>query len=232
MQRPDRSFLSFSLGLAFFLVSAMCFAESKCFGSVSSGRLENGVKLPNSGPNFQTYSDLGSSAGRTFVHSKVRDIVVDAYKALSTDDPDLKFVYGETGWQSGGRIRPHRTHQNGLSVDFFVPVRDGGGRSVRIPTGFTNKFGYDVDFDANGRFNGLTIDFNALAEHLYQLDVAAKKRGAAIAIVIFDPPYLAKLLATTKGPYLQQHLPFMKGSAWVRHDEHYHVDFKIPCKSM
>jgi penicillin-insensitive murein endopeptidase len=29
--------------------------------------------------------------------------------------------------------------------------------------------------------------------------------------------------------YLKQKLPFMKGKSWVRHDEHYHVDFAVPC---
>jgi hypothetical protein len=43
--------------------------------------------------------------------------------------------------------------------------------------------------------------------------------------------YLPKLFATQRGAYLQQHLNFMKGKPWVRHDEHYHVDFAIPCKT-
>ena len=37
-----------------------------------------------------------------------------------------------------------------------------------------------------------------------------------------------KLFATPRGAYLQQHLHFMARPAWVRHDEHYHVDFR-PC---
>jgi len=232
MQCSSRIRVHHLLVVAAFLTPALCFAESKCFGSVSNGRLEHGVKLPASGPNFETYSKLGTSIGRTFVHSKVHDIVLDAYKVLSASSPELKFVYGETGWESGGRIRPHRTHQNGLSVDFFVPVRDSAGRSVRLPTGVTDKFGYDIDFDATAQYKGLKIDFTALAEHLYQLDIAAKKHGASLALVIFDPPYMARLLATPRGQYLQQNLPFMKGSAWVRHDEHYHVDFKVPCETM
>ncbi|WP_255357300.1 hypothetical protein [Xylophilus sp. Leaf220] len=28
----------------------------------------------------------------------------------------------------------------------------------------------------------------------------------------------------------QRHLPFLKGAPSVRHDEHYHVDFDLPCK--
>jgi len=141
-------------------------------------------------------------------------------------------VYGETGWLSGGRFRPHRTHQNGLSVDFFVPVRNKAGESVPLPTRATERFGYDLEFDAQGKLGELTIDFEALAEHLYQLQVSAAAKGAGIALVILDPPYLPLLFATRRGVYLREKVPFMKGRAWVRHDEHYHVDFRIPCKPL
>ncbi len=205
-------------------------AESQCHGTVSRGRLEGGVKLPSEGPNFVAYSTLGTAAGRTYVHAKVADIVVSAYAALAQAQPSTVYVYGETGWATGGRIRPHRTHQNGLSVDFFVPVRDATGRSVPLPTGVTNKLGYDIEFDGNARHGDHTIDFEATAEHLYQLHRAAKAQGADIALVIFDVGFLPKLFATARGPYLRQALPFMKGKPWVRHDEHYHVDFQVPCK--
>jgi penicillin-insensitive murein endopeptidase len=204
-------------------------AESQCFGTVNKGRLEGSVKLPTSGKNFATYSELGAVAGRTHVHSKVAEIVAAAYAALAISDPLLTFIYGETGWSSGGRIRPHRSHQNGLSVDFFVPVRDENGKSVPLPTGITNRLGYGIEFDKDAKYREYNIDFAAMAEHLYQLHVAAKAKGAGISLVIFDTPYLPKLFATPRGPYLQQNLPFMKGRPWVRHDEHYHIDFAIPC---
>lgn len=205
-------------------------AESQCFGTVSNGRIEGSVKLPESGSNFSTYSTIAATVGRTYVHSRVAEIITTAYAALSTQVPAIAYVYGETGWPSGGSFRPHRTHQNGLSVDFFVPVRDQAGRSLPLPTSPTTRFGYDIEFDVNARFAEYTIDFPAITEHLYQLHVAAKAQGAGIALVIFEPQFLPKLFATPRGPYLKANLPFMKGQAWVRHDEHYHVDFAIPCK--
>jgi penicillin-insensitive murein endopeptidase len=50
--------------------------------------------------------------------------------------------------------------------------------------------------------------------------------------VIFDPPMLPRLFETARGPYLKQNVKFMATPAWVRHDEHYHVDFAVPCKPM
>ncbi|MEO1132632.1 MAG: replication initiation protein, partial [Cyanobacteria bacterium J06639_1] len=52
---------------------------STCFGTTSDGRLENGWKLPTSGANFQTYSQVASLAGRTYVHSTVHRVVLEAY---------------------------------------------------------------------------------------------------------------------------------------------------------
>ena len=48
--------------------------------------------------------------------------------------------------------------------------------------------------------------------------------------MIFDPPYLWRLFATKRGPYVRKNIPFMSGKAWIRHDEHYHVDFSVACK--
>ena len=218
--------------LALLVPAVVAAAESTCFGTVANGRLENGVSLPSSGPNFSSYSAAAQLVGRTYVHSTAKDVVLAAYKALEAAAPGRIFVYGETGWKSGGRIRPHRTHQNGLSVDFMVPVVDASGRSVPLPTSPANRFGYDLEFDASGHQGELAIDFPAIAEHLYQLDAAARARGVGIALVIFERAYLPRLFATARGPYLKQNLVFMKGKPWVRHDEHYHVDFAVRCKPL
>ncbi|HEX9392203.1 MAG TPA: penicillin-insensitive murein endopeptidase [Usitatibacteraceae bacterium] len=226
-------------GAAIILMTAMSVlalngaaAESVCYGTVGKGALENGVKLPLEGKNFSAYSSAGSLAGRTHVHSAVEKIVVAAYARLAVTVPDKVFVYGETGWAAGGRMRPHRTHQNGTSIDFMVPVLDKAGHSVALPTSAFNQYGYGIDFDGKGNFGALRIDFEAMAEHLYELAAAAKRQNVGIALVIFDPPLMPMLLNTRRGPWLKENLPFMKGQAWIRHDEHYHVDFAIPCKPL
>jgi penicillin-insensitive murein endopeptidase len=205
-------------------------AESRCFGTVGNGRIEGSVALPAEGPNFVAYSDLAIALGRTYVHSRASEIIVAAYAALAQADPGTVYVYGETGLSSGGRIRPHRTHQNGTSVDFFVPVRNAGGRSVPLPTSVINRWGYDIEFDDAGAWGSYRIDFAAIAEHLYQLDAAARKRGSGLALVIFEPTYLSRLYATPRAAWVRAHVRFLPRPAWVRHDEHYHVDFDIPCR--
>lgn len=207
-------------------------AESQCHGTPARGRIDGSVKLPAAGPNFSAYSDLGVAAGRTHVHTTVSRIMTRSYAMLARTQASVRYVYGETGWAAGGRLRPHRTHQNGLSVDFFVPVRDAAGQSIPLPAGPFNRLGYDIEFDGEGRWGEYRIDFPALADHLHAVHQAALAEGAGIALVIIDPVYLRRLLDTPHGPYLRQHLPFMKGRPWIRHDEHYHIDFRVSCKPL
>ena len=220
------------LGLVLVIsVSSVSAEESTCFGTTAKGRLENGAQLPSSGANFSTYSSIGSLAGRTYVHSMVLATILAAYKALETSAPGKLLVYGETGWESGGRIRPHKTHQNGLSVDFMVPVLKGG-KSVPLPTSPLNKFGYDLEFSDSGEFDVYRIDFSAMANHLLELQKAASARRIKISRVIFEVPLQKHLFATAEGAQLKGLMTFSTKQAWVRHDEHYHIDFEIPCKSL
>jgi penicillin-insensitive murein endopeptidase len=97
-------------------------APSLSRGTVNSGSLEHGRTLPPWGAGFVTYSFLGAALGRQYVHEKVRDALVAAFTAHARLEPGRRFVTGETGWPGGGRIRPHRSHENGMSVDVFMPV--------------------------------------------------------------------------------------------------------------
>jgi penicillin-insensitive murein endopeptidase len=207
----------------------VCAQPSRCFGTVSNGRIENSVRLPLLGVNFVAYSGVGVAAGRTYVHQQVAEIVLEAYAAVAKTKPSAQFVYGETGFAQGGRFAPHRTHQNGLSVDFFVPVLDQDSKPTTLPMGLFNRFGYDLEFDADGRYLDYQIDFESMAEHLYQLHRAASARKLGIALLIVEPAYQKKLLASARGRYLRRHLRFLQGRPWVRHDEHYHVDFQVAC---
>lgn len=216
------------LGLLLVLPAAA--ASSQCYGSVGHGRIEGSVKLPARGANFSAYSSVGVAMGRTFVHASVADIVAGAYAALVKSAPDQAWVYGETGGQDGGPFKPHRSHQNGLSVDFFVPVRGTDGKAAALPMHALNRFGYDLQFDSAGVLGDYHIDFAALAEHLFQLDASARSYKLGLGRVIIERQYLPMLFATSRGPYLRKNLTFMKTEPWVRHDEHYHVDFAVPCK--
>ncbi len=225
-------FLLNNILLLLILTPLISVAEtSTCIGTTSNGSLKNGVQLPSKGNNFVGYSQLAAIAGRTYVHSEVKEIIVAAYKALEKTEPNKKYKYAETGKKNGGLFKPHKTHQNGLSVDFMTPVTNSMGESVHLPTNPLNRLGYDIEFDSNNQFNGLTIDYVALAAHIVELHKQAKKMGHNLWRVIFAPELQAPLFKTEYGDYLKSHIQFSKKRSWVRHDEHYHVDFKIICKN-
>lgn len=195
-------------------------------GTASDGWLEHGKRLPSAGENYRTYSRLGALLGRNAVHERVHDAILDSYAALAADSGTaaLRFVYGETGWPSGGRFQPHKTHRNGLSVDFMTPVVSEAGRSVPLPTSVFNLWGYREEFDPEGRLGDLRIDYEALGDHLLALDRAAQASGLRIRRVIFDPqlqPYLFEAMPEVR------RLSFSERRSWVRHDEHYHIDFEM-----
>lgn len=206
-------------------------AQSTCYGTTANGRLENGVALPSKGPNFESYTALGGVLGRTYVHSRVWNVVVNTYKTMETSRHGIAYVYGETGKKHGGPFKPHKTHQNGLSVDFMVPVVDHKGRSIPLPANAFNKFGYSLEFDEKGRHEKYRIDFEAMAAHLLALKIEADRAGIGMWRVIFDPQLQPYLLATKTGQLLgENNISFSKKRSWVRHDEHYHVDFIVACE--
>lgn len=166
------------------------------------------------------------------MHSEVKAIILSAYESLYRQAPDKVFKYAETGFYEGGLFKPHKTHQNGLSVDFMVPVLNAAGESVHLPTNLLNRLGYDIEFDTKGRYNDYRIDYEALAAHLVELDKAAKAHGYGLWRVIFDPKLQPYLLDTHHGNYIEKNIQLSKKRSWVRHDEHYHVDFQIPCRSI
>jgi len=169
-------------------------------------------------------------AGRTYVHSSVRDTIVEAYHILEKDQPGKVFKYAETGYKEGGQFKPHKTHRNGLSVDFMVPVLDANRQPAQLPTHAFNKYGYGIEFDDNGRFDEYIIDYEALAAHIVALHKAAHAHGIAIWRVIFDPKLSPHLYKTKYGGFIKRNIEIPTKASWVRHDEHYHVDFKVSCE--
>ncbi len=184
--------------------------------------------LPYSGTNFQAYSWVWHAVGRCYLRGATAATVLDAYAELEKSLPDRHFVYGETGWNGGGRFWPHRTHREGLSADFMTPVLrhlPDGGRAPATPSCMPwNLWGYGTRLDAAGRNGGRELDAAACIAHLAALNTAAARRGLRIKLVILDPPLLNILRASSDFRKIAD-LPFLPKTAWFPHDGHYHVDF-------
>ncbi len=91
-----------------------------------------------------------------------------------------------------------------------------------------DDFGYSLEFDAEGRLGDVRIDFEGLAGFLRELWARASSRGLTLQKVIIAPEYVPILLATPSGRQLGPIADLLsRGPAWVRHDEHFHVDFAV-----
>lgn len=197
---------------------------SRSKGSVSNGIILNSKRLPFNGENFITYSFPLYLAGRTFVHQKVRQTLLDAFEMLESECPETTFVVGETGLRHGGHFPPHRTHRNGLSVDIMSPLLKNGS-STRSHHLF-NLWGYGLEFNNQGKKGKIAIDYETFAHLLNAIKKSAAKNGLEIQKVIFDPVLRPYLLKTKAGKQIQN-LPFTKNRVIIRHDDHVHIDFKL-----
>lgn len=178
------------------------------------------------GGDARPYCWLCTRALRTYGADRAVEVVERAYAEVANTYPDTDWVYGESGLPWGGRFQPHRTHRNGLSFDLMVPLADG----ARLPTHPLNRFGYGEDFDADGQGPAGRIDFAAMAAHLAALDRIAREKGGRIRLVILAPELQDDLLRAADGKALRRALHFNAKPSWIRHDDHYHVDFEFPCR--
>lgn len=194
-------------------------APSRSIGTPSAGSLIHGKRMPSRGPNFRAYSELGALLGRAHLHHTARAVLLSAYRELEQTQPAQTFIYGELGWPNGGPFKPHRTHQHGMSLDLMVPLKGG----QPLPCWPWNKLGYGVEFDDAGQAGELAIDFDALAAMILAVDRAAKKHQVQIERIIYAPKLRARLFRAA--PKLKS-LPWLPRKAWVRHDEHIHIDLR------
>ena len=199
-------------------------------GLVSKGTLLNGKLVPYSGLNFQYFDDQSYLMGRGFVHSSVKKILIDSYTELRSVSPNHRFYIMETSHKNGGELKPHETHQNGLSVDFMMPLLKDGKEYIGLDTiGSTHYF---LNFDDKGKYSQdstIQINFNIVAEHILELDQKARENGMRIEKVIIkvelkDELYTCKYGEALKasGIYIVKSLT---PSINQLHDEHYHIDF-------
>ena len=204
--------------------------ESKSIGSVSNGSLENGYLIPFEGKNFRYFDPTSYLAGRAFVNRAVYETLLHSYNELSAISP-LFYGLMECSNEHGGRILPHRTHQNGLSCDFMSPLLKNGKSTTAL-----NQLGADhyfMNFDNNGNYQTdktYSIDFDAIAQHLLVLNASAHKNGLKIEKVILKIELKDELFASKYGKKLKQSGIYFANSLShlinELHDDHYHVDFK------
>lgn len=223
--------LTFSISLPQIFHKNSGTSQSK--GQVHKGSLINAYKIPYKGENYKYFSSFSYFIlGRGYLHSKAFNTVIDTYKEFENLAPGQKFKIMECSKQKGGKLFPHRTHQNGLSVDFMTPLVKGKNQKRLYDN--IGIFRYGINFNNSGvlKINKkVEIDFDTMARHILILDDMARRNGLSIKKVIFKIELKQELFNTVyghklknRGIYFAQHLPEKINNL---HDDHYHIDFEI-----
>jgi penicillin-insensitive murein endopeptidase len=199
-------------------------------GSYSNGTLENGKLIPFSGKNFKYFSEASYLAGRAFLNAKVLKTLLDTYQELDSIYPDKMFYIMESSYKKGGKFYPHRTHQNGLSVDLMTPMlKDGKNYDGLDHLGIPH---YWIQFDENGIYekdNTISINLNLVAHHILLLDKHARKNGLKIYRVHFQNNLHDEFYKTDFGKEVRKKgiilTTGLSKTISEQHDDHFHVDF-------
>lgn len=203
---------------------------SKASGTPGSGSLSNGKLLPWCGANW-SYFDAGSyKSGRAFLHHKALNATLNTYQKMENLAPGRQFKIMECSRKDGGQMKPHRTHRNGLSIDFMMPkLKDGEAYYGLDDKGQSH---YLLAFDDSGKLKrnkSISLDFEMIALHLLTLDKEARKQGLYIKKVIINTNLKDELFAGKNGKKLKSSgiyvVKLLEPMINALHDEHYHVDF-------
>lgn len=205
--------------------------ESESIGKVNNGKIINAYKLPRKGENFKFYSYFGYHViGRCYIHSGIHKTILESYEILEKENPDYTYCIMDCSRRKGGRLFPHKTHQNGTSVDFMTPLVKNGKHKTFYDN--ISVFRYLMKFDSKGRSRiskRVKIDFDAVAQHILILEKTARKNGFKIRKVILETNLKDDLFSTKYGAELKRrNIYFVKSLPKAideLHDDHYHIDF-------
>ena len=201
-------------------------------GLVSKGKLEHGKLFPFKGNNYQYFDKASYLASRAFVNSRVLKTTLATYAVLETMLPDRIFGLMECSHPNGGELVPHRTHQNGLSIDFMSPLQKDGKPYHGLDD--MGAFHYFMDFTDDGVYDKdstVSIDFETIVIHILELQKQAKKYGLRIKKVLLKTQLRDELYATTSGEKLRESDIYVVKALTPLinklHDDHYHIDFEV-----
>ncbi len=207
--------------------------ESIARGSVGSGSLENAYLLPYRGQNFKYFSPISYFLlDNAYLHARVHRTLVAAYETCETTCPDTFFRIMECAHKYGGKMLIHRTHQNGLSVDFMIPKKRGERQAWLYDR--LGIWHYLLEFTDSGQLKldqNVEIDFETMGKHMLALDDAARANGLHLQKVILKIELKNDFFKTKSGQKVKNRGIYFARSLSPKvnavHDDHYHIDFEI-----
>lgn len=155
---------------------------SQSVGRPTGGRLIGGVALQNS-------DTLSVKRGSHHTHHGTAEIVrliEQGATDVAAAFPDSMLLVGDLSRPSGRRLRPHRSHQNGLDADIGFFLLDEDGQSVAV-----ERF---VSLRRNGCGEHRGTEFCLDAARTWQLLASLVSNDAAAVQYVLINPALRELL--------------------------------------
>lgn len=206
--------------------------ESISYGTPGNGSLENAYQIDYRTNNSIYFSPISYYLmGNGYVHSKLHKTILDSYVECEKTCEGTKFRIMECSGKKGGKLSLHRTHRNGLSVDFMVPLKKNGKQKRAYD--LLGLWHYLLEFNSDGILElnkNISIDFETIGKHIIALDNAAKSNGLAISKVILKIDLKDDFFRTDSGKEIKRRGIYfayaLTKKVDMMHDDHYHVDFK------
>ena len=205
--------------------------KSTSSGTVSNGTLINSTLLPFHSEHLSYFDQYSYLQGRGFMHSEVAEIIDESFKRIKKIYPERTFYIMECSAQHGGKLEPHRTHQNGMSVDLMSPKLKNGEANIQLDTiGVQHYF---LEFNNKGQYlkdTTIVLDFETIAHEIIEIDKVAREKGYKISKVIFKVELKKYLYKTFLGKELtQREIYFAQNLTPIinaLHEDHFHIDFE------
>ncbi len=207
--------------------------ESISRGTAGNGSFTNSYLLHYRTGNVSYFSPVSYFLmGNGYVHSRLYRTLEGTYSECEKTCQGIRFRIMECSAKRGEKLTLHKTHQNGLSVDFMVPKVKNGRQSRLFDR--IGLWHYLLEFDEEGKLEldqNTCIDFETMGKHILALDDAARSNGLFIKKVILKINLKDDLFQTVPGREIRRRgIPFAKSlppAVDRLHDDHYHVDFGV-----
>ena len=202
-------------------------------GQSTCGRLENGIELPARGIGFERAP--GKRSEHAFGHALVVGALKRAAAAASSRVADQRIRFGDLSREGGGVVPGHLSHQHGLDVDVFWPLRHAGSRapfpSLLIPLDAAGS-GHDYG-DLACPDDDIPVVLDAAALWAFLEPLLGAKEPAVARLLLAE--HLRTLLLAEAA-----RLPWLAPKAVERfrevtcqplappHDDHVHIRFFCP----
>jgi murein endopeptidase len=187
---------------------------SRSVGAPNRGRVEHAVPFPE-GPKWQ----LRPWRARAYGTERVVAQLMIAFDAFGRRHPDAHpIVVGELSSRSGGRIRPHSSHQSGRDVDLGYVVSEPAPPNGRWPKVTPETFDAEINWSfvralvETGEVERIFIDARLQRQLLEAARSELPEEDLGQWFSVAAPTRRAASRATI--------------AHWAGHDDHLHVRFR------